>query len=69
MDIGFAYGTRLSNIRRLGVKELWSLLRDPMMLLLIAYTFSTSVYVAATAQPETLHIDRKSTRLNSSHWE
>ncbi|WP_426191582.1 ABC transporter permease [Massilia sp. DWR3-1-1] len=46
---------RLDNIYRLGVKELWTLLRDPMMLLLIVYTFSASVYVAATAQPETLH--------------
>lgn len=47
---------RLANIYRLGIKELWSLLRDPMMLLLIVYTFSASVYVAATAQPETLHM-------------
>ena len=44
-----------SNIYRLGVKELWSLARDPMMLVLIAYTFTLSVYVAATAMPETLH--------------
>jgi ABC-2 type transport system permease protein len=48
--------SRWSNIYRLGVKELWSLLRDPMMLLLIVYTFSASVYVAASAQPETLHM-------------
>ena len=48
--------SRLSAIYRLGIKELWSLLRDPMMLLLIVYTFSASVYVAATAQPETLHL-------------
>ncbi|HAT32934.1 MAG TPA: hypothetical protein DCW29_19430, partial [Janthinobacterium sp.] len=34
----------------------WSLIRDPMMLALIAYTFSVSVYVAATAKPETLHM-------------
>jgi len=45
----------LSHIFRLGVKELWSLRRDPMMLVLIAYTFTLSVYVAATAMPETLH--------------
>ena len=43
------------NIWRLGVKELWSLLRDPMMLVLIAYTFTLSIYTAATAMPETLH--------------
>ena len=44
-----------ANIRRLGVKELWSLARDPMMLGLIAYTFTVSIYIAATAMPETLH--------------
>jgi ABC-2 type transport system permease protein len=37
------------------VKELWSLVRDPVMLVLIAYTFTVSVYTAATAMPETLH--------------
>ena len=47
--------SRLSNIYRLGVKELWSLVRDPMMLVLIAYTFTVSIYVAATAMPESLH--------------
>ena len=47
--------THVLNIWRLGVKELWSLLRDPMMLVLIAYTFTLSVYTAATAMPETLH--------------
>lgn len=46
---------RLANIRRLGIKELWSLWRDPMMLVLIVYTFTVSVYTAATAMPETLH--------------
>ena len=45
----------LANIYRLGVKELWSLLRDPVMLVLIVYTFTASVYTAATAMPETLH--------------
>jgi ABC-2 type transport system permease protein len=44
-----------AHIYRLGVKELWSLVRDPMMLVLIAYTFTVSIYVAATAVPETLH--------------
>ena len=45
----------LAIIYRLGIKELWSLLRDPIMLVLIAYTFSFSIYVAATAMPESLH--------------
>ena len=45
----------LANIYRLGVKELWSLWRDPMMLVLIVYVFTGAVYMAATAMPETLH--------------
>ncbi|MBV2216873.1 MULTISPECIES: ABC transporter permease [Diaphorobacter] len=45
----------LLNIYRLGVKELWSLLRDPTMLVLIVYVFTLSVYAAATAMPEILH--------------
>ena len=44
-----------ANIRRLGVKELWSLARDPMMLVLIAFMFTVLIYVSATAMPETLH--------------
>ena len=46
---------RAATIYRLGIKELWSLARDPIMLALIAYTFTVSIYVAATAMPETLH--------------
>jgi len=42
------------NIYRLGIKELWSLWRDPMMLILIVWAFSGSIYMAATASPETL---------------
>ncbi|HEY0316482.1 MAG TPA: hypothetical protein VGC28_09475, partial [Sphingomonas sp.] len=45
----------LSNIGRLGVKELRSLWRDPMMVLLIVLAFTASVYVAATGLPETLN--------------
>lgn len=45
----------LANIYRLGVKELWSLARDPFMLVLIVYAFTVMIYVAATAMPETLH--------------
>ncbi|MDR6207911.1 ABC transporter permease [Paraburkholderia graminis] len=48
--------SRLANIYRLGVKELWSLWRDPTMLVLIAYTFTVAIYSAATAQPDTLHM-------------
>lgn len=46
---------RLANIYRLGIKELWSLARDPFMLVLIVYAFTVAIYVAATAMPETLH--------------
>jgi len=46
---------RLSNIFHLGVKELRSLARDPIMLVLIVYAFTVSVYTAATAMPETLN--------------
>ena len=45
----------LANIYDLGVKELWSLWRDPMMLVLIVYVFTASVYTKATSMPETLH--------------
>ena len=45
----------LTNIYRLGVKELWSLIRDPVMLLLIIHAFTLAIYVSATAMPETLN--------------
>lgn len=45
----------IANIYRLGVKELWSLRRDPMMLLLILYSFTVAIYMSATALPETLN--------------
>jgi len=45
----------LRNILHLGIKELRSLLRDPIMLVLITYSFTLSIYTAATAMPETLH--------------
>ncbi|MBB3810372.1 ABC transporter permease [Pseudochelatococcus contaminans] len=46
---------RVSNIVLLGVKELRGLARDPMLVLLIVYAFTISIYVAATAIPETLN--------------
>ncbi len=45
----------LTNVYRLGVKELWSLWRDPIMLVLIVYAFTLAIYTAATAMPEPLH--------------
>lgn len=46
--------TKFANIYNLGVKELWSLFRDPMLLILIAFTFTVLVYTAATAVPDGL---------------
>lgn len=42
------------NVFRLGIKELRSLARDPIMLVLIVWAFSFAIYTAATAMPETL---------------
>ncbi len=38
---------RLSNVFRLGVKELYSLRRDPVLVILILYTFTFAVYTVA----------------------
>jgi ABC-2 type transport system permease protein len=46
---------RAKNIFHLGVKEFWSLFRDPIMLLLIVYAFSFTVYDVATGLPDALH--------------
>ncbi|MBU2425928.1 MAG: ABC transporter permease [Gammaproteobacteria bacterium] len=46
---------KLATVYRLGVKELWTLWRDPMMLVLILYSFSLNIYIAGTSIPESLH--------------
>ena len=46
---------RLANVFNLGVKELRSLRRDPIMAVLIIYSFTLAVIMAASAMPETLH--------------
>ena len=46
----------IRNVYRLGIKELWSLRRDPMMLVLIVFTFVFSVYLAADVVSATLHM-------------
>jgi ABC-2 type transport system permease protein len=46
---------RAANVLHLGVKELRSLARDPIMLALIVYAFTFSIYTRATAIPETLN--------------
>ena len=45
---------RASHIYRLGIKELWSLARDPFMLVLIVYSFTLQIYIHGTAMPEQL---------------
>lgn len=47
---------RAANIFHLGIKELRSLARDPIMLVLIIFAFSISIYTSATAMPETLNM-------------
>lgn len=50
-----AFLRHLAHVYRLGVKELWSLWRDPMMLFLIVHAFTFAIYTAGTVAPETLH--------------
>ncbi|MHC0055240.1 ABC transporter permease [Actibacterium sp. D379-3] len=46
---------RPKHILHLAVKELRGLMRDPLLLLLVAYAFTLDIYVSATAIPETLN--------------
>ena len=46
---------RPAHILHLGVKELRVLVRDPVLLVLIAYSFTFAIYMAATGMPETLN--------------
>jgi len=46
---------RAANILYLGVKELRSLARDPVMLMLILFAFTFAIYSAAKALPQTLN--------------
>lgn len=45
---------RLGNILHLGVKELRSLWRDPVLVILILYAFTLAIYSAATSLPDVL---------------
>ena len=66
--------SRSVNVYRLGIKELWSLLRDPTMLVLIFYSFTFSIYIAATAMPDSLHhapiaiVDEDGSPLSAQPW-
>jgi ABC-2 type transport system permease protein len=46
---------RGANIVHLGIKELRSLARDPILLFLIVYAFTVGVYASATAMPDSLN--------------
>lgn len=45
----------ISNIIQLGIKELRGLMRDPMLVVLIIYAFTASIYTGANALPESLN--------------
>lgn len=46
---------RAANILQLGIKELRGVARDPMLLALIVYAFTVSIYMGSRAMPETLN--------------
>ncbi len=46
---------RASKILQLGIKELRGVARDPMLIALILYAFTVSIYTASRAMPETLN--------------
>jgi ABC-2 type transport system permease protein len=46
---------RVTNVLQLGIKELRGLMRDPVLLMLVVYAFTLSVYSQATGKPETLN--------------
>ncbi|RVT69807.1 ABC transporter permease [Agrobacterium sp. CNPSo 2736] len=46
---------KLANVLHLGVKEIRGLARDRMLLALIIYSFTLSIYTASTSTPETLN--------------
>ncbi len=46
---------RLATVAHLGIKELYSLARDPVMILLMLHAFTVAIYSSATAMPDPLH--------------
>ena len=46
---------KLRNIFRLGIKEMHGLRRDPLLLGLIIYSFTMSVYVSAKSSPDAIN--------------
>lgn len=49
------FSRSLANVYRLGIKELWSLWRDPMLMVLIVFSFTFMIYSSASSMPETLN--------------
>ena len=45
---------KIRNIFQLGIKEIIGLFRDPLMLVLIVYSFSMSVYMSAKSNPDAI---------------
>lgn len=43
------------NIARLGIKELRSVAREPLLVALIIYVFTAAIYMAATTMPDIIH--------------
>ncbi len=46
---------RAATVVHLGVKELYSLVRDPVLMLLMLHAFTIAIYSSATAMPDPLH--------------
>lgn len=46
---------RWQHVRDLGIKELWSLAREPFLIGLILFAFTVSVFAGTRVSPETLH--------------
>lgn len=51
-----AIRVHISNILQLGIKELHGLQRDPILIGLIIFAFTATVYIAATAVPDSLNV-------------
>jgi ABC-2 type transport system permease protein len=66
---------RLENIYRLGVKELFSLRRDSVLLALVVWAFSFSIYTAATGMSHDLRngsiaiVDEDRSQLSGRIWQ
>ncbi|MBC7164759.1 MAG: ABC transporter permease [Roseovarius sp.] len=46
---------RMSHVLQLSLKELRGLLRDPLLIVLVAYAFTLKIYIDASSMPETLN--------------